>query len=545
MSKSLFTKIYKPFIAFILAVVLACIATLPNVKKASAENGNGVGTQILFDTGEVGTVVSNGNVLYVSDIKIASAKKGEDAIKELEDAGYYVQKSDLNKGNSGYVYLGYKLTSNRAEAITGLKVANMTSGYTAWDYREFLKEEAEGLPVSVDGLMSAVSEFKRLYKSGNVVTKYAYDTLNVLCVPETTKQKTGTPLGEYLLSDDRTYADFETLILILPGSTLTFINNQLAVGCSNNFVNQEGDKLTWVSNPYFLHDIADKIEAYVATVEESSDEAGMTALLLFKYGIDGDTLISKENFSDIIDEPMENALKGASLGIEIDNVICTSLYDVLFSDSRVLHALFAKYLPENVAPSEFGKVLKSYASDTEKRVPGDVPSLPNLISPWMQNATEYLNNTIQNPFYEDDREIIFENNKDINSELEFFVELVENFIYEYWDQKEACADVLEELGYDLTTEEMLRELSSRVAEENEDSDQTGKISSDAFMYLATYEVLKQYRFIDREYFESWDDYGDTFYVTNLADYMELIANTAYDDEETARALSCAFLSGMS
>ncbi|MCQ2399700.1 MAG: hypothetical protein MJ072_04250, partial [Clostridia bacterium] len=122
---------------------------------------------------------------------------------------------------------------------------------------------------------------------------------------------------------------------------------------------------------------------------------------------------------------------------------------------------------------------------------------------------------------------------------------MENFIYEYWDQKEACADVLEELGYGLTTEEMLRELSSRVAEENEDSDQTGKISSDAFMYLATYEVLKQYRFIDRNYFESWDDYGDTFFVTNLADYMELIANTAFDDEETAEALACAFLSGMS
>ncbi len=59
---------------------------------------------------------------YISDIKCAQNSSESDAKKEITSAGYTVIDSDLNKGAGGqYIYMGYKTTTNYADAIKDLR----------------------------------------------------------------------------------------------------------------------------------------------------------------------------------------------------------------------------------------------------------------------------------------------------------------------------------------------------------------------------------------------------------------------------------------
>ncbi|MCR5635738.1 MAG: metallophosphoesterase [Clostridiales bacterium] len=61
------------------------------------------------------------NSVYVSDLRASFNSRERHAVSELTDAGYTVIDKDLNDGSGGdYIYLGYKTTSSKNDAITDI-----------------------------------------------------------------------------------------------------------------------------------------------------------------------------------------------------------------------------------------------------------------------------------------------------------------------------------------------------------------------------------------------------------------------------------------
>ena len=153
---------------------------------------------------------------YISEIKLGVGKKAEDALASLD--GYEILKGDdgkpvdLNKNAGGgvgskgdrVVYLGYKRTSNRAEAITDLAVMNMKGGYSTDDYdalmEKYLKEQI--IPF-VNTFIAAIEEYRENYNSSNPENNarahYIHDALNKL----TDDDCGGAGLGDLLLNETK------------------------------------------------------------------------------------------------------------------------------------------------------------------------------------------------------------------------------------------------------------------------------------------------------------------------------------------------------
>ncbi|MBO4893590.1 MAG: hypothetical protein J5562_01590 [Clostridia bacterium] len=105
------------------------------------------------------------------------------------------------KGNNP-VYLGYKTTTNKDEAITDLALMNMKGGYKTKDYENLMKTQMEAQIVPlVDSLLAAVNEYRENYNSENELNHqravFVHDVLNKL----TDDDCGGKGLGDLLLNE--------------------------------------------------------------------------------------------------------------------------------------------------------------------------------------------------------------------------------------------------------------------------------------------------------------------------------------------------------
>ena len=154
---------------------------------------------------------------YISEVKIGMGVNSDSALAALE--GYTVLKNgntpvDLNnnagkekggtlnpggKGNK-VVYLGYKITKNRKEAITDLALMNMKGGYDVNEYEALMELQLKSqiLPF-VESFTKALEEYRANYNSKNRANRqrarYIHDILNKL-----TDDDTGGQLGDLLLN---------------------------------------------------------------------------------------------------------------------------------------------------------------------------------------------------------------------------------------------------------------------------------------------------------------------------------------------------------
>ena len=153
---------------------------------------------------------------YVSEVKIGIGKKAEDALASLQ--GYEILKDgsgnyvDLNKDAGGgvgskgnrVVYLGFKRTDDRSEAITDLAVMNMKGGYSVKDYKALMEQYmSEQVIPFVDRFLVAVEEYRANYASSIPANRqraqYIHDLLNEL----TDDDCRGDGLGDLLLNETK------------------------------------------------------------------------------------------------------------------------------------------------------------------------------------------------------------------------------------------------------------------------------------------------------------------------------------------------------
>ncbi|MCR5793604.1 MAG: hypothetical protein K6G65_10575 [Lachnospiraceae bacterium] len=137
------------------------------------------------------------NLVYVSDVRLFHAQDKDKAKNACKKAGYTLVDADLNRGtkkdawedfwsdegDGAYVYLGYKTTSNRDEAITSMKMGEMETGYQSFNYDEIEANMNTGMNILAEDILVAVSETKKNMENGDIYAGKVKESLNMFYVP--------------------------------------------------------------------------------------------------------------------------------------------------------------------------------------------------------------------------------------------------------------------------------------------------------------------------------------------------------------------------
>ena len=149
---------------------------------------------------------------YVSEVKVY-----EGSCKDAEEEGFTIlcgddgKPVDLNQGSGATgigakgnkkVYLGYKTTSKRSEAITDLALMNMKGGYSVEEYDALMESQMkEQIEPFIEKFLAAVEEYRANFASSNELNRkraqYVHDALNKL----TDDDCGGAGLGDLLLNE--------------------------------------------------------------------------------------------------------------------------------------------------------------------------------------------------------------------------------------------------------------------------------------------------------------------------------------------------------
>ncbi|MBO4893669.1 MAG: hypothetical protein J5562_01985 [Clostridia bacterium] len=148
---------------------------------------------------------------YISEVKIyegsySTAKAEGFTILCGEDG----KPVDLNQGSGSNnvgakgdkaVYLGYKTTTDREDAITDLALMNMKGGYSVEEYDALMADQMKSQIVPlVDGFLAAINEYRENYNSDNEANRqramYIHDILDKMKDDDCG----GAGLGELLLN---------------------------------------------------------------------------------------------------------------------------------------------------------------------------------------------------------------------------------------------------------------------------------------------------------------------------------------------------------
>ena len=150
---------------------------------------------------------------YISEVKVYIG-----SYKDAEKEGFTILNGgngkpvDLNQGAGGglgskgdkAVYLGYKTTTDRKDAITDLALMNMKGGYSVQDYEALMDAQMKNqiIPLT-EKLLTAVREYRENYAADNQNNRqradYIHDALNKL----TDDDCGGAGLGDLLLNETK------------------------------------------------------------------------------------------------------------------------------------------------------------------------------------------------------------------------------------------------------------------------------------------------------------------------------------------------------
>ena len=254
------------------------------------------------------------NTEYISEVKVFMAKEEADAKSALQSEGYTLLDCNLNQDAEGGVgskgkkatYLGYKTTTNSAEAITDLAVMNMKGGYSTEDYESLMDQyiNAEIEPF-LKNFINAIKEYRTNYSS-----KYSANRTRATVIHDLLNKfkddDTGQYLGDLLLnetkyemgddaydalsdSEKKDHADLITIFAQANGQATLVIENLITRGSDTN-------EDTWIDR--FQETTYDDL---VESTGETPSDAKNT--LAKKYDDDANTIL--DDLWDDFKEAME------------------------------------------------------------------------------------------------------------------------------------------------------------------------------------------------------------------------------------------------
>ncbi len=217
---------------------------------------------------------------YVSEVRIYQGKTVEAAKEACEQDGFIPVEGNLNEGtDEDAIILGYTTTENKDEAITDLRMMQMTSGFSTIDYKELIARQYPGLDSLIDEQYNTIKEFRSKVEGGSYNAKTALRFLNLFEIPELNMK-----LGDYYLSDSLNKDMLQKLLLQTAAVVSTTVYNQLALGVS------DCSEDNWASRVYSNKDI----------LEFPEDEDGVEAGVDPYAQLDRDYLSSAERLVGVI-----------------------------------------------------------------------------------------------------------------------------------------------------------------------------------------------------------------------------------------------------
>ena len=228
----------KRFSTSLLAIVLAVLMGAMNPIRVFAESSPDYVSEVKIFVGDYSAAEAEGYTLL---------KIGNDPVDLNQNAG-----GGLGSKGEKAVYLGYKMTKNKDDAITDLALMNMKGGYRTCDYEALMEAQMNGqiIPL-VDKFLSAIKEYRENYHSDNELNQkraqFAYDALNKL----TDDDCGGAGLGDLLLnptkyemgdaaynglSDEKKkeHADILTIIAQSNGNATLIMENMITRAADTN-----------------------------------------------------------------------------------------------------------------------------------------------------------------------------------------------------------------------------------------------------------------------------------------------------------------------
>ena len=144
---------------------------------------------------------------YISEVKVylgdysAAQAEGFTLLTDGKNPVDLNQNAGGGVGSKGEkaVYLGYKTTNNKDEAITDLALMNMKGGYSTKDYDYLLETNLKSQIITlVERLLTAIDEYRENYRAGVQRAVYIHDILNKFLDDDT-----GKGLGDLLLNETK------------------------------------------------------------------------------------------------------------------------------------------------------------------------------------------------------------------------------------------------------------------------------------------------------------------------------------------------------
>ena len=193
---------------------------------------------------------------YVGDVKVYTAASAEQARSLCEKDGYIPVDGDLNAGGEGdSVILGYQKTTDVSEAVTDIRMMQMTSGFSTLDYTEVVSRQYPQLDGFIADEYAVINEFAERLESGSINAGIARAYLNLFTIPET-----GMKLGDYFTSGSVDKKLLKKLFLQSTTAVTTTIMGQLTLGVADT------PDDTWAGRVYKVR------ESFDAPHDEETEE---------------------------------------------------------------------------------------------------------------------------------------------------------------------------------------------------------------------------------------------------------------------------------
>ncbi len=310
---------------------------------------------------------------YISEVKIGMGKDESAAAAALE--GYKILKSgdqnvDLNQDAGGgwgskgdkVVYLGYKTTTDKTEAITDLALMNMKGGYSVQEYEALMELQMKSQIIPfVDNFLAAIKEYRINFSSSNETNKqraeFVHDTLNKFIDDDTGKGLGDLLLEEtkYEMGDDaynklseeekKNHADILTIICQSNGKAIFLVENLITMAADTN-------DSTWIDRLTVTtyDDIVESMDmlpsdAETALAREYEDDANK---ILDMWDTFREELLNYDTYFEAIESFDEE---------ELENTTDTLLNEETASDEEVA-AAFGEYADAQENVVDYCKALQ-------------------------------------------------------------------------------------------------------------------------------------------------------------------------------------------
>jgi len=142
---------------------------------------------------------------YLSDLKIGYGETGK---QKLLDADYKVYSQNVNENGDGVdVWIGYKTSFNKSDAITDVTTMNMKGNYSFDKYEQYVNDLKASATELANSFIDIILEVKDNYKKNTFFAREAVNLLNVYYDDDTKMN-----LGDLIISDNYSESELKNAI---------------------------------------------------------------------------------------------------------------------------------------------------------------------------------------------------------------------------------------------------------------------------------------------------------------------------------------------